>query len=174
MKKVDIKNRENIEKGVTLISLVITIILLIILAGIVIYNGKDTIKRAQLEELKTNMLLIQAKAREYVEDVNFKIGIDASSKSEDEKNQIRKEVYEDKARLEYATSVPSKFGITDTTSCYWLTEEAQENWGLDKIELDDDEKYLIQFDEINATVEVYNTKGYESQYKLSVIEQIQE
>lgn len=62
-------------KGITLISLVVTVVVLIILAGITIYSGKGTIERAKLEELKTNMLLIQAKAREYVEEANFKIGI---------------------------------------------------------------------------------------------------
>ena len=69
---MNIKNRTN---GVTLISLSITIVILLILAGIALYSGSDTIKKAQLEELKTNMLLIQAKAREYVEDANFKMGV---------------------------------------------------------------------------------------------------
>ena len=66
--------RENI-KGVTLIALVIAIMLLILLAGVSLYNGNETIQKAKLEGLKTNMLLIQAKAREYVEEVNFKIGM---------------------------------------------------------------------------------------------------
>ena len=47
-------------KGITLIALTITIIILLILASITIYSGKESIKKAQLESLKTNMLLIKA------------------------------------------------------------------------------------------------------------------
>ena len=61
-------------KGVTLTSLVITIIVLLIIAGISVYSGTDIIKRAKLEELKTNMLLIETKAKECVENANFKLG----------------------------------------------------------------------------------------------------
>ena len=58
-------------KGITLIALTITIIILLILASITIYSGKESIKKAQLESLKTNMLLIKAKAKEYVEQASF-------------------------------------------------------------------------------------------------------
>ena len=66
--------------------------------------------------------------------------------------------------------MPSKLGITDITTCYWLTQEAQSSWGLDKIKLGENEKYLIQFDETNVTVEVYNTQGYNGNYSLTAIE----
>ena len=68
-------------RGVTLLALVITIVVMIIIAGIAVYTGTDTIKKAKLEELKTNMLLIEAKAKGLVEEVNFKIGL---TKPEDE------------------------------------------------------------------------------------------
>lgn len=163
---MEIKNRTN---GVTLIVLTITIVILLILAGIVLYYGKDTIKMAQIEELKTNMLLIQAKAREYVEDANFKMGINPD---EEKKANVRNEVYVTNAKLKKVEEgeVLSDFGITDITTCYWLTPEAQSSWGLDKIKLVENEKYLIQFDENNVTVEIYNTKGYEGNYSLTAIE----
>ncbi|MCI8637000.1 MAG: type II secretion system protein [Clostridia bacterium] len=163
---MEIKNRTN---GVTLIVLTITIVILLILAGIVLYYGKDTIKMAQIEELKTNMLLIQAKAREYVEDANFKMGINPD---EEKKANVRNEVYITNAKLKKVEEgeVPSDFGITDITTCYWLTPEAQSSWGLDKIKLVENEKYLIQFDENNVTVEIYNTQGYEGNYSLTAIE----
>ena len=63
---------KNNQKGITLIVLIITIIILIILAGITIYTGKESIQKANLEGLKTNMLLIETKAREYVENASFK------------------------------------------------------------------------------------------------------
>ena len=88
--------KDIIEKnnGVTLLALVITIVVLLIIAGITVYEGKETINRAKLEELRTNMLLIQAKSKEYVEEANFKIG-----KSTDETKiaEIRKAIYETEA-----------------------------------------------------------------------------
>ncbi len=161
------------EEGVTLVALSITIIVIIILAGIAINGSTNMIKKAKLEELKTNMLLIQAKAREYVEDATFKMGINPD---EPKKNSVRNEVYIENAKLQKATDdeIPSNFGITDRTTCYWLTSEAQTSWGLGKMSLESNENYLIQFDETNVTVEIYNTKGYQGNYSLTVIDQIKE
>lgn len=167
MKMKEIKNRN---EGVTLIALTMTIALLLIIAGITIYSGKDTIKKAKLEELKTNMLLIQAKAREYVEDATFKMGINPD---DNKRNQVREEVYIQNAKLTKADTVPSEFGIIDTSTCYWLTEEAQNNWGLEKMDLDTNEKYLIQFKESEETVEVYNSLGYNGKYSLTEIDKLQ-
>ena len=38
------------ENGVTLVALTVMIILMLIIAGITIYNGKESIKQAKLEE----------------------------------------------------------------------------------------------------------------------------
>ncbi len=163
----DIKNKT---EGVTLLALTITIAILLIIAGITVYSGKDTIKKAKLEELKTNMLLIQAKAREYVEDATFKMGINPD---DNKKNQVREEVYLQNARLEKADSVPADFGIADTSTCYWLTDEAKNNWGLNKMDIDDNERYLIQFNENDGTVEIYNSLGYNGNYSLTDIDKLQ-
>ena len=170
---MSVENKKNRTEGVTLITLCITIIVMIIIAGVGIYSITNIIKEAKLEELKTNMLLIQAKAKEYIEDATFKMGMN----SDDEKKaSVRNEVYIENAKLQKVADneLPSDLGITDTTTCYWLTTEAQTSWGLNKMELQKDEKYLIQFDETNVTVEVYNTKGYRGNYSLTAIEQIQE
>ena len=42
------------QKGITLISLTITIVVIMILAGITTYIGKDLIKETKLQDLKTN------------------------------------------------------------------------------------------------------------------------
>lgn len=159
--------------GITLISLVITIIVLIILAGITVYNGTSTIKKAALEEVRTNLLLIQAKAREYVEEANFKMG---PSPDDNKKQEVRTEIYETKAKLAKSVqngSISSKIPVSD---CYTLTEEALTEWGLNKIELKTDEFYLIQFDDTNAMVEVYYSKGYDDngvmKYSLTEIDKI--
>ena len=163
-------------KGVTIISLVITIIILLIIAGISIQSGKDIIKQAQLEELKTNMLLIEAKAKGYVEEANFKMGINPDDAK---KSEVRTEVYINNAKLATASDITADSSIP-TSECYKLTPEAIEEWGLNKIEIQEGEYYLIQFkDTITAentslSVEIYNTKGYNGKYSLTEIEQIEE
>lgn len=163
------QNKLQMNNGITLIVLVITIIVLLIIASISVFVGKDTIKRAKLEELRTNMLLIQAKAKEYVEEANFKLG---KSPDENKKVQVRKEVYETIAKLEPANgiSVPSQIPVAN---CYKVTKEAMEEWGLDKIKTEKDEYYLIKFDDVNATVEIYNTLGYNGKYSLTEIDKIE-
>ena len=166
---------ENIKRqtqGVILITLTVTIVVLTILAGIAFYSGKETIQKAKLEELKTNMLLIQAKAREYVEEVNFRMGIGTEEEKEQKRETARVEIYEESEKLQKATNVPDY--VTDANSCYELTEETRKKWGLDKIVMEANERYLIQFDEKTPTVEIYNTKGYDGKYSLTEIDKIEE
>lgn len=158
------------ENGITLIALTVTIIVLLILAGISISAGSGTIKKAQLEELRSNMLLIQAKAKEYVEEANFKMGINPDSAK---KAEVRKAVYEDEAKLKPAKGIPapSEIPVSEDT-CYQVTEDAMKLWGINGIELNDNEYYLINFNDTDATLEVYNTQGYDGKYSLTEIDKL--
>lgn len=158
--------------GVTLIALAITIIVLLIIAGIGFYSGKETIQKAELEELKTNMLLIQAKAKEYVEVVDFKMGIGTEEQRNEKKEAAREEIYGEQGLKKIESSNVPNY-VTDPNSCYEVTDETRQKWGLTKIEMGTSEKYFIQFNEKDVTVEIYNTKGYEGKYSLSEIEKIE-
>jgi len=162
------------EKGITLIALIITIIVMIIIAGIAIYSGKDTIKKANLESLKTNMLVIQAKTKTYVEEVNHKIGVKPDTVEQSKKEEIRNKIYVTNGKLEEQTTIPD--GITsqfENGKFYKVTQNALENMGIGNIKIASDEEYLVEFDETNARVEVYNTKGYNGVYSLSGLENIE-
>ena len=162
------------ENGITMLALGITVVLLIFFSAIVLSSSKESIRRAQLEELRTNMLLIQAKAKEFVEEANFKIGIKPTDEAqlqeyETKKQNARLEVYVSEAKLEKADpSISSNIEITD--DFYKVTRTALQNWGLDTIETKDDEAYLIQFDDENAKVEIYNTKGNNGKYSLTELD----
>ena len=159
-------------KGITLVALTITIIILLIIAGISISAGGNMIKKANLEGLKTNMLLIQAKAKQYVEEANFKIG--KSTEDASKISEVRNEIYVEKAKLDVATNeVKNKINVTGD-NLYVLTTNTYSEWGLNKIELDNEEAYVVGFDENNLTVEVYNTLGYNGKYSLTDIDQIEE
>ena len=103
------------------------------------------------------------------EEANFKIG-----KSTDETKiaEIRKAIYETEAKLEPATGISTSSEIP-VSECYKVTAEAMKQWGLDKVELKNKEYYLIKFDDSNATVEVYNTLGYNGRYSLTEIDNIE-
>lgn len=166
------------EKGITLVALTITIILMLIIASITIYSGKSVIKEAKLEELKTNMLLIEAKARECVEDANFKIGLSQDDESKIE--SVREEVYGNAKLListETTANIPneilSNVDYSNNEILYWVTPETMEAWGLNKIQLEEGEAYFIKFNEKDVSVEVYNNLGYEGSYSLTKINQIE-
>lgn len=51
------------QNGITLVALIITIVLIVIIAGVTIKQGNNVINSAKLQNLNTNMLLIQSKAK---------------------------------------------------------------------------------------------------------------
>ena len=52
------------DKGITMLSLVVMLVVLMMLATITMYYGNSAMKEAKLQDLKTNMLLIQAAVKE--------------------------------------------------------------------------------------------------------------
>ena len=158
-------------KGITLVALIITIVVMMIIAGIAVNEGSESIEIANLESKKTNMLLIKAQAKKYVEEVNYRFGIKPENLSEEQKNSIRIEIYETQGKLQKA----SEAGITtpsgvDISKCYYVTQESLENMGLNQVSLQNNEKYYVSFDEENVSVEVYNTEGFKGKYSLTDIE----
>lgn len=157
-------------KGITMIVLVITIALLLILAGISIQSGGNIIKRADLENLKTDMLLIKVKGKEYVENANFKLGTNFKD-SKDRENRI----ITAKAELKKGTEMTEgeileqNIGITqgdikntDYTYYYKLSNDDLTDMGLSNVKSDEKNGwYIIKYDLENVEVEVYNTLGYE-------------
>ena len=94
------------ERGITLVSLVITIIVLIIITGIAIFAGTSTIKSAKIAGFMTELELIQEKVNTIYEkrklnkeDINYysslgqNISIIDSSKLADLLNGVSKEGY---------------------------------------------------------------------------------
>lgn len=57
------------EKGITILALVITIIVLLIIASISINAGSQLVEQAKIQTIETNMLAIRAKAKSYAEEI---------------------------------------------------------------------------------------------------------
>ena len=58
-------------KGITIIMLIVTIIIMLILAAVTIEFGAGEVERTKLEDLKTTMLLIKGRAKIVVDKENF-------------------------------------------------------------------------------------------------------
>ena len=171
------------EKGITIVVLTLTIILLLILAGITIYMGQDSIQKANLEGLKTNMLLIQTKAKEYVENASFDLGIDPQNATNEMKTNAQNELTgEDKGML--VTSSDSivnellNIGILqediDNGKVCKLTTENLKNMGINNVESNDEDGwYVIVYNIDDTTAEIYHTIGYQGKHSLTEIEQIE-
>ena len=171
------------EKGITIVVLTITIILLLILAGITIYMGQDSIQKANLEGLKTNMLLIQTKAKEYVENASFDLGIDPQNATNEMKTNAQNELTgEDKGMI--VTSSDSivnellNIGILqediDNGKVCKLTTENLKNMGINNVESNDEDGwYVIVYNIDDTTAEIYHTIGYQGKHSLTEIEQIE-
>lgn len=158
------------QDGVTLIALTITIIVIIILAGISSHFGVELIREAKLQDLKTNMLLIQAKAKEAVEEVNFQksnvtdVAIIEQIKSE---NLIGSKV---KDNAEIKSELIEKGIISDETKIdeyYYLKTENLEEMGLQNLQnVEDNGYFIVRYNIDDVRVEVMNTKGYKGKYTL--------
>lgn len=122
-------NKKN-NSGITLIVLVITIIVILILAGITIDGGTKLIKRSKIESLLTNMITIKANAKVYAEEINAKVW----DLSETEKKTKRAELFSETYSMESDTEAVSKVDstINDSNGCeaYKITKETLINMGL--------------------------------------------
>ena len=168
------------QKGITLIAITLTVIVMLIIASITVYYGTDLIQNAKLQDLKTNMLLIQTKAKEYIENASFQLGVNPG----DDKWTKAEEYLqgEDKGTKvesggEMATTLINigiKSEDIQTGKVYQLSTSNLEKMGINNVQSDSENGYyIIVYDLDNTTAEIYNTIGYDNKYSLTDIERIE-
>lgn len=143
---------KNNKSGITLIALVITIIVILILAGITINSGTDLIRRSKLESLMTNMITIKANAKIYAEEINAKVW----DLQDTEKKTKRAELFSETYNMESDTESISKINdstINDSNGCeaYKINKTTLEKMGLSE---------LASVSEDGEFVVVYNSKDF--------------
>lgn len=165
------------EKGVTLIALVITVIVLIIIAGIGLTSGGNMIQNTEVENLKTNMLLIKAKAKGYVETANFALGTNIDTASKEIKAEKEAKAKEELKGTEIVdSSILTKMGISqeeiDTALSkriyyYQLTTQDLKDMGIEQVESKEETGfYVVKYDVNEIQVEIYQTKGIKKDKKM--------
>lgn len=157
------------ENGVSLPILIILIVLMIIIASVIVNYGINMAEESRLQDLRTNMLLIQADAKKDLEEVCFQTANLDASKEEDlaRINEIKKENL--KGVLvqgsEAESSIPQE--ITVDENSYYLNETILNEIGVKDLNSEKYGYFIVKYDFTNTTVEVINTKGYDGKYTLT-------
>ena len=130
--------------GITLISLAITIIIMSILAGVSIYYATPIIKKAQLQNINTNMTLIQTKAKTIGENAKF---------NNDTSKYIGQKISNITSN-EQINQLINKGIIDVKDNAYLLSKTDLEKMGLNNIKYE--LGYIVNYD----TDEVIYVKGF--------------
>ncbi len=163
------------QAGKTFIKLMIAIIIIAIIVIVGIYYSKNMIQKTQLQDFKTNMLLIQVKAKEVLEQVSFE-------KNKINNNDITLETLKEQYLVgtpltsEMLESFPQQvkelINSENLSEYYYFTTEQLNELGINNAKSDGEDGYYIvrYIMDTDASVEVINTKGYEGKYTIEQIE----
>lgn len=159
------------ENGITLVALTITIVVMMILASITVYFGIDLIKEVKLQDLRTNMLLIQAKAKECVEKVSFqKANVTDTATIEQIKNEnLKGKKIAENEEVKALAEQTNKIDTTQIDEYYYLDVADLEEMGIQDLKPEDYGWFIIRYDIDNIKIEVINTTGYQGKYTLEEI-----
>lgn len=165
-------------KGITMISLVLTVIILLILAGISIGAGSNIITKSKLENIKTDMMLIKVKGKEYVENANYSLGTGFDKITDENEKNTRIENAKSKLKgteIEEDNGLDSIIGINsdkfqeekqNLTYYYKLSTKDLEDIGISNVKSDEKNgEYIIKYDIKNVEIEIYNTQGFKNENK---------
>ena len=150
-------------KGFTIIELMAVLIIMAILAGITVNISSKEIKEAELQDLVTNMLLIQAKVKISVEEVNFKVSnLNENNDSEKINNAksglIGDEISNVSDLYEYISDEQKN---NPNNSYYYLSDEDLNNMGLAQLISEENNYYVYILEDIDTGNGVENGVEYE-------------
>ena len=156
-------------------TLVILIILIIIGTVFITKYSKKMIEESNVQDLRTNMLLMQAEMKKGLEEVCFRIVNLDEKKTEDlnKINEIKKEYLKGiiltDSPEEVQEAIKSVPEVTFDENCYYLDENILTEIGIKKIDKEEFGYFIVKYNFSNADVEVINTKGYDGNYTLTQI-----
>lgn len=166
------------QTGSTFIKLIIATVIMIVLASVAVNYGKNLMKEVEVQDLRTNMLYIQAEAKKGLEEVCFQtVNLDETKQENlDKINQIKQEnldgIILSNAPEEVQNAVQNVPEITIDDTYYYLNEQNLVEMGIKEIKLEENEYFIVKYDFENANVEVINTKGYQGNYTLTHLNEL--
>lgn len=138
------------EKGITIIALIITIILMLILVGVTVKVGTKEISKAKLEDIKTEMISIKTRAEIVKDKYDFK----------DIDNLVGTKLSEATDYNTEAIVIPDE----SKKNCYIWTQEDLNSQELSSIKVDKDKFYVVYYGD---DIEIYYSKGVDGKYSLT-------
>ena len=158
--------------GITLIALSITIIVMMIIAGITVNLGLDLIQEVKLQDLRTNMLLMQAKGKECVEEVSFqKANVTDENEIQTIKNEnLKGTKVEENPEVQNLLQNTGK--IQEGYEYYYLTEQDLSDMGIQELSVEDYGYFILGYNIEEIKVEVINTTGYQGNYTLTQLNEL--
>ena len=165
------------ESGKSIIILIIITILIMIGAGIIINYTNQMVEETKIQDLRTNMLLMQAQTKKGLEEVCFRIVNLDKNKEEDlaKINEIKQEYLKgiilSSAPAEVQDATKNVPEVIIDENCYYLDESILTEIGIKDIDQNQIGYFIVKYDFSNTNVEVINTKGYNGYYTLTQIKQ---
>ena len=144
--------KQNEQKGITIIELLITVIIMLILLGVGSHFGREAIDKAVLEDIKTDMISIKTRAKIIVEQYNFS----------DIENLVGSQL---------TNTEIQQLGLSeeDSTNIRKWSSEDLKSQNLSKIE---GNKYVVFYDLENPNnCEIYYLEGYNGKYSLTELQE---
>lgn len=157
------------ENGVATPILIIIIAIIIVVAFVGMKYITKKLDESKLQDLRTDMLLIQADTKKGLEEVRFQtVNLDINKEENLQKiNESKQENLKGIPVIgsEIEKSIPDEISIDE--NCYYLDENILKDIGVKEIDSEKYGNYIVRYDLENIKVEVINTKGYEGQYTLT-------
>ena len=145
------------KNGITIIALVLTVIIMLILVGVTIKIGTNSIDESEKQDIITNMISIKTKAKIVKDKYNFK----------DIDNLVGESLIDD---TEHTTiDVKAEIPGEKLNKCYIWTQEDLNNQGLSSISSDKSEFYVVCYGD--DEIEVYYSKAIDGKYSLTELQE---
>ena len=169
------------ESGKSIVILVILTILIMIGVAVIINYAQQMMLETKAQNLRTNMLLIQAETKKGLEEVCFQTVNLNETKEEDLakineiKNEFLKGIILSNSPTEVQEASKNVPDVTFDESCYYLDEATLNEMGIRDIEASEYGYFIVKYDFSDAGVEVINTNGSNGKYTLSqILKEIEE
>lgn len=165
------------ESGKSIVILVISTILIMIGAGIIINYAQQMMVETKEQDLRTNMLLMQAEVKKGLEEVCFRtVNLNATKEEDLPKiNEIKQECLKgiilSNSPKEVQEATKNVLEVTFDESCYYLDEVTLKEIGIQEVDASQWGYFIVKYDFSNADVEVINTNGIQGKYTLTQIVQ---
>ncbi len=132
------------QKGITLVALIITIIVMLILVSVTIHFGTTLFDASRKEDLKTSMLLIQSKTKIIKEKKDF-----------GDIENLEGIALENNTEYTISDALSTKISAIENSSLYILNSEHLNNMGITE-ETSSKEFYIVDYN----SNEIYYSLGY--------------